>query len=377
ELLVAIAIIGILASLASVAVFRWIDRQRVNNTNALLQTVQECLKRHWTKVIEDAKKEAIPSDVVTLAGGSQDRARVIWIKLRLTEAFPTSYYEILYPPQFYDHNNVLGKGKTWVPLIPPDRQHYSKMYRDKLTVTGPKPTDRLTESAACLALALSVNRGGAAPLDLDALPIPLADTDGGEGDGVKELVDAWGNPLAFLRFPTTNDKTPIIPPGVPAANPGLTTPPFLLQPYDPSGFDSYGQKNGDPLDPRPLVTDKSNKKAYLPGQLTHGAWWSSNARVIVQEVCRFSLVDPASGNQPWSFYTLPIVASRGPDRVWGVKVIEDNVPAGAPSAAPPNPRPTWRALGDYADMRALPSPGPDPYQTARDNLYSHMLGAPQ
>ena len=57
EIMVVVAIIGILVALLSVGVFKFIDRQRVHNSEALIKTVDETLRAHWTKVVEEAKKE--------------------------------------------------------------------------------------------------------------------------------------------------------------------------------------------------------------------------------------------------------------------------------------------------------------------------------
>lgn len=205
ELLVVIAIIAMLAALTTAAVFKWIDNQRRSNSEAQVRAIQEVLRQHWTKVIEDAKKEGnIPQDVLTLAGGSSERARIIWIKLRLTEAFPMTYYEANFSPRFFNHTT-----KQWVHLIPinPDRRKYVGHYLAKLTPTVPANTTPETQSAACLLAALSLNRG-TGPLNVDSLPIPPQDTD---GDGVKELVDGFGNPIDFSASrPRTSSFRPKI-----------------------------------------------------------------------------------------------------------------------------------------------------------------------
>ncbi len=350
ELLIVIAIISILAGLVTAGVFQFIGRQRLHNTEALIKTVDETLRAHWTKVIEEAKKElGIPQEVVSLAGGDQSLARILWIKIRLVEAFPMTYYEAAYPPRYYDHNS-----KVWVDLIPFNRRRYFTEYAAKLNFNpstlptiSPFAPNRETESAACLLAALSISRGGAPALNLDLLPIPPLDTD---GDGNKEIVDGWGNAIAFFRFPTVN---------------------LDLQSSNPAPKNSSGN---------PTLTDTMDPKFQLVG-----SWWSSNGnlnRWRFQEVCRFTLGDGSTPENPREWYTRPVIVSKGADGVLGLKLLEASVPA--PPIQPPNaplpPNPTMHNVNlaipayDYPDMSLLNPLNP---VGVKDNIYSFKLGAPQ
>jgi prepilin-type N-terminal cleavage/methylation domain-containing protein len=344
ELLVVISIIAILGSLITVAVFKFIDHQQNANSEALVRSVHETLRAHWTKVIEDAKKEAdIPQVVKTLAGGSDERARILWIKLRLTEAFPMSYYEALFPPRYYDHTLNM-----WVDLIPANRRHNTGYAKKIPAIQAP---NRETESAACVMIALSVSRGGAAALNVDMLPVPPRDTD---GDGVNELVDGWSQPVAFFRFPTVHAD-------LQGANPA---------PKDSSNRPTYD----DPLDQK--------------RQLLAPSWFGSSpsppppftSRTKFQEVCRYTLASNGSNpEQPGFFYTVPVIVSRGNDNVLGLKLLEKTVPL--PSVLPnkpASPLPTMHNFEtgiapyyDYPDMRVLDT------KAEKDNIYSFKLATPQ
>lgn len=189
ELLVVIAIIGVLATLAVTGVM-WATRgQQQSNTENAMRTIQKALDAHWAAVVNDAKKETVPDGVHTWAGGNAQRARVVWIKLRLMEAFPTSYSEVSNP---YCYSSG---------LIPTNKRKYNASYKSALGgLTA--ANNSATESSACLLLALSVNRGGVT-LAPDSLGSFVQDSD---GDGIKELVDGWNSPLAFFRFPTGNSE---------------------------------------------------------------------------------------------------------------------------------------------------------------------------
>src|SRR3954468_19136913 len=94
EMLVVIAIIAILAALSGAGYFYFIGGQQRKNSELTLRSVNAALQKHWTYVVEDAKREEIPAAVKSLAGGDPERSRVLLVKLRLTEAFPISYAEI-------------------------------------------------------------------------------------------------------------------------------------------------------------------------------------------------------------------------------------------------------------------------------------------
>ncbi len=198
EMLVVIVIILILASLTAVGVSKVIGNQRVSNTQTAIRTIQKTLSEHWAAVVSDAKKETGLGDSFAAidqlfgpdtSGGERDR--IIWIKIRLMEAFPVSFREIQ-NPFFYDSR---------VNIIPPALRKYNASYVKALGAEKIGSHKTLTESAACLLMALSLKRNGTS-LNADNMgSINVADTD---GDGIPEFVDSWGSPLTFYRFPTGN-----------------------------------------------------------------------------------------------------------------------------------------------------------------------------
>jgi hypothetical protein len=248
----------------------------------------------------------------------------MWIKLRLTEAFPMTYYELQFPGLFYDHTS-----KRWVYLIPPNRRK-NVGYTSKIKTFLPAP-DRNTESAACLLVALSVARGEAAALSMDNLPVPAVDTD---GDDIKELVDGFGRPLAFFRFPTLHDE--------------------LRQISGP-----------DPLDPKQKLLTMS--------------WWNGGNRAIFQEVTRYTLDNASNKGTPWSYFTTPVIMSRGingdkdGDSVRLLHSKSPLPPAGNPNPPPASPDVTFYVQGEYPDMQTIPAN----QAQEKDNIYSFKLGAPQ
>src|SRR5437762_3025532 len=85
ELLVVVAIIGILAALTAAAAMQVLLQQQKSVTETLLQKVSDALDQQWKAVIDQAKKEAPQAGVIALAGGDENRARTMWIVLRLRQ----------------------------------------------------------------------------------------------------------------------------------------------------------------------------------------------------------------------------------------------------------------------------------------------------
>jgi prepilin-type N-terminal cleavage/methylation domain-containing protein len=276
ELLVVLGIIAILASLSAAAVIRFIGVQQKKNTEQLVQKLTSAFNQQWLAARDHAKDTFLPGSndpniqgVLALAGGDVERARVIWRHLYLRREFPTSYAEAR-AALVSQHPQGL-----WNIAIQPN----PTFFRVIGNRGGPTPTS--AEASACLLLVLTQGRRGMAAFEPDAQlgPQALQDTD---GDGLKEIVDNWGIPVGFWRFPVLNS--------------------------DP---DVVGKPNA--LDPE--------------GKLTSPAWNNAPNYFAVREFERLTgfIVHEDDGQTPpqsWQvrvFQGAPVIASAGPDEKWGVQ----------------------------------------------------------
>lgn len=291
ELLVVITIIVILLSLTAAGTFRILDSSRSSATETLIQAVDQLLKKAWDKVVEDAKKEPIPPAVLNFASGDANRARVIWIKLRLIEAFPQSYAEILQAPLYQQYSF----GSTPLPLIPSGQHHYLPTYQRKLKQFNITIDNGARgHSAACLLMALTeINRGSGTSLNADQFRI--GDTD---GDGLPEFLDAWGNPLFFARFATGN--------GGDLQTAFLTTDPKSSQYRDPLDPDGWLARSWRWQNNYVLMGNIS-----FVGQPPSG--WPPPYPLIHS-------IFPQGQQQPPTNYVIPVVFSAGRDGQPGVDV---------------------------------------------------------
>jgi prepilin-type N-terminal cleavage/methylation domain-containing protein len=272
ELLVVIAIIAALMALSAAAVIKFLGSQQVANTRSTLDRTQSQLNKAWSKVKDQANREEIPPAINTwimtnLAGNdpnAQGRARVIYVKLKLRQAFPMNFNEALNP--------------TPLPALP----SYTAYLKGKMGITG--SSGAVYESSACVLMALERGVSGAG-VDVSDL------TKGGasgtvvapSGANLPFLADAWNHPLFFSRVPAGNLYL----------NP--STPTSTANPYPLSGgIICYSQ---------PGANDPGDPQGYLQ-MAAWGATFGSTYSALTLQVL-------AKGNT--SYKLAPMLASAGMD----------------------------------------------------------------
>jgi prepilin-type N-terminal cleavage/methylation domain-containing protein len=330
EILVVIAIIGVLASLAAVGTIAMIGNRQARNTEATMKVVNKLLQDRWSSVIADAKKETPSAAAVVLAKGANplvdrdptgERAKVIMVKVRLMEAFPVTYSEVLTP-------TVVN---TFV------SQHKSYFAKYQTTITAGMMTGAPGESSACLLMALKALQGSGVAVD-DQLKYAVANSDG--KNPINVLIDGWSKPMSFYRFPWNNAN-------LRAANPATAT-------------NSRSAQFCDPTDP--------------DGTLVNTTWHGSPATYAANypimafrnrtalQVFENSFHTIAMANSPGvANYTIPVIVSAGKDGKFGLKNMDatgnnDIFPLLQEMSIAPPP---------------VPLPPGSPYD--RDNIYSYQL----
>lgn len=186
ELLAVIGILGLLAALGAAAFFRIIPGQKASATDATMTAVHKALTFKWRAVVDAAKRETIPSQITTFADNDPERAKILWLYLRLKQEFPTTRTE----------------AQATITLNGFSLPH--KKIFDKVTSGG----NAFEESAACLRVALMDGGAGGTNLAEDGLQNQSVETPAGPA-----FRDAWGQPIAFLRMvsPTEVQQPPYLP----------------------------------------------------------------------------------------------------------------------------------------------------------------------
>jgi prepilin-type N-terminal cleavage/methylation domain-containing protein len=274
ELLTVIGIIAVLIALSASAVIRYIGVQEKSNTQTALNNLGPLLKAQWDRVYEQAyykdPRSAVfqtNATVTLLGGGDRERQRVIWTYLRLQQAFPMSLNEIFSPlpgalPPDTDYVTKLASlginSGNWT-------TYQTALYQNRI------PYWWIMNSALLLmALQRGESGGGVTGDILGSSSVQFFSL--GNGNNISALVDAWGMPLYFVRWPT----------GYQGLNPGGA----------PVG------KLNDPLDPQ--------------GYLTAQSWVSSSAYNKFQ-----GLFHPLAGTTN-SYKLIPLIVSAGLDQQLGI-----------------------------------------------------------
>jgi prepilin-type N-terminal cleavage/methylation domain-containing protein len=273
ELLIVVAIIGILVLLSAGAAIRMMGGTASSATRTAINRVGITLSGQMTYVADQARKESIPASIDSLAGGDRDRARVILIKLRMKQAFPQSFFEALYPGR---------DPASGAEYVQPRPSYVTYLKQAGITrasynpALGP-PAPAAHESAACLYMALrhGPEAVGEEQLGLSGSTVTIG--------GLPCLSDAFGQPLLFCRWPV-GDHSASPPSGVSVANPG-----------------GYADGANDPGDPRATLNDAT--------------WQTSAGGQAFQRVCH-PLFPRSLGLRTLNLSAL--VMSGGADKAPGV-----------------------------------------------------------
>jgi prepilin-type N-terminal cleavage/methylation domain-containing protein len=98
ELLVVLFLITFISGLAMGVYTRVRRAQETKVCNESLTKLEQGMKLQWKSILDLARKEQIPPVTVYIAGGNQDRARALHMKLRLRQEFPQTFAEAMNAP---------------------------------------------------------------------------------------------------------------------------------------------------------------------------------------------------------------------------------------------------------------------------------------
>jgi prepilin-type N-terminal cleavage/methylation domain-containing protein len=207
EMLIVIAIIGVLLALIASAVFQVMGNQQVSATNATLQKLDNTFARQWQGTIDAARDEyhkgqqpaaSLQPTLMTWASNNPDQAQAGYVALRLMQEFPISLSEAQTGVALPTQNNVTPQLSA--------KAVYAKQ------LAGLSSVDPYTDSAVCLLLALSGQaRRGATFNAEESLgqggfrPVPGL-------NNLRAATDNWGSPI-WLERPLTlvNGKATLVP----------------------------------------------------------------------------------------------------------------------------------------------------------------------
>lgn len=204
EVLVVIAIIGILVSLILTGAFRARDGQDKTNTKNHMVKIASGLDQQIKAIIDQASetfnvKGPAVNEITKLAGNDTRRAKALWIKAQLRVALPMTVAEV--------SNNFGGlfpRATVFNPLVNESFANKAAELNQASESTAWTSAD--VESAVTLYLTLTAARRGIS-MDTDqgfgSSAIQTVTSDSGKQHRV--FVDGWGSPIKLVRF--TTDST--------------------------------------------------------------------------------------------------------------------------------------------------------------------------
>ncbi len=215
ELIVVIAIIVVLMSLVVGGVMKILVLQQNKNTKDEVMKLEAARANAYTRVLDTAKNESPYQQAQVWSNNNTQLAQVLHIKLRLQQEFPQSFAEVLTPS----------------PLAYPPKPSYVRA----LQTAQPAIHSAYEQSSILLYLSLKESRrGGEFDPDTSLSAQQLRSTP----DNLKVIVDAFGNPIIFIRWPAAPNLDPTISSALPTLSSGLTavvkTPPVDAE--DPEGI---------------------------------------------------------------------------------------------------------------------------------------------
>jgi len=197
EVLISITIIALLAGLGLSAYSGAIEMAREQRTRAQIAKIDQFIMERYEGYRTRAVPIKIPAGVASLQGGGRLTAMMRLNALRdlMRMELPERKSDVIDPPCDY----FPGPGTRLYMASPSLRNTYLRMAaRNVGAANFPAGWSESQQGAECLYLILSTMRDG----DKTALDFFSSDEIGDiDGDNMKEILDGWGNPIEFIRWP--------------------------------------------------------------------------------------------------------------------------------------------------------------------------------
>ncbi len=290
ELLVVIGMLGVLSAVAAGVYFRVKASQTIKASQVTLAKLTTGLNQQWSAERDTAEKEfkdnAQPSaitSILTMAGGDRDRAKALWMHLRLKNAFPQTFAEAKAATTL---SVTIGMPASNVVASIPPRQTFVS------ALNGTTGAGSSTDEAAVLLYIMLNDRSSRGATFAEEAAGSLTSNRTVAGKEFKVYVDTFGTPLTYVRY---------------ATNAEINLPPFAKS----------NVTSKDPFDPTGRL---------LPPPIP-GTWTTPNTTGGVSNVVATAFGFGTFSNTYW----LPTIVSAGPDLDWnglnpaaaGLQTIDD------------------------------------------------------
>lgn len=178
ELLITLAVVTLLAAIVALVAAGALEQARVERSRAQVRKCYELLSRRWGEYAS----RPLPVRIPPHAGGKQAaKIRLDFLRETMRLEFPDRRSDI--DPRAPGYAVTPGR------ILPSAASTYQRRI-------VPTWTDQY-QSAECLYLILTATREGDGTALDNFKPSEIGDVD---GDGMHEVLDAWGEPIRYIRW---------------------------------------------------------------------------------------------------------------------------------------------------------------------------------
>jgi prepilin-type N-terminal cleavage/methylation domain-containing protein len=307
ELLIVMTILSILAAMTVVGLAAAVNDARITRTRAIVGKIDILLDERWEDYRTKSVAIRIPPRLGPPVGGPTTAVtaatmRLFALRELMRLEMPDQISDLCTAAEFTDLNadgNLnaivnLNDARRFTPITMPALARSYKRLAIRNMATSGQPWTNEFQSAECLYLILSTMKDH----DKSALDYFSTDEVGDvDGDGFKEILDAWGRPIVFVRWPAG----------------------YVREQQGPDL--GWGDISTD--DDSDSTTDEFDGEFYFAG--TDDFVWTSTSQTRDSRVApdpfdplkvdpRWANTDPT--NRP--FALRPLIYSAGPDQAYDV-----------------------------------------------------------
>jgi len=370
ELLVVMMVLAILAALTVAALAGAVNDARAARTRTVINKIDQLISERWegyrtravrAPIVGDARTNAwnrlsairelqrleMPDQISDLCTGNE------WADLQaeLSQTPPTTELDAI--------ENIASVRRATLAIMPSVTIAYKRLAErsiegDPSTTTDDRPWTSANQGAECLYLILAVMKDG----DKSAIDYFSTDEIGDvDGDGMKEILDGWGRPITFIRWPA----------GYTREQPG---PDYY---WGVANTDDNSNSVTDDL--VEFMTVNSDDFMWSVTDQTRDTSVAPDTFDPLKVDPRWANLDP--GSRPYALR--PLILSPGPDGEYDIDVRQPDMFAPAVAGIPSNDPYLFRITQPYTAVTPLPGTpvdGNGDGNIAGDNITNHDNTAP-
>lgn len=213
ELLVSIAIIGIMAGMVLYTLAGAQQDALRNKTKVTLDKINAVILERWESYRYRSVKLPVPPEALQkkwITPRQVATLRSLFLKDMMRMEMPDCYWDLVYTPT--EQSLQLTNGVTMPFKSSPGREYnvlrnyfgMGQILESQVAATRIPPvkpsshwSDRYASAECLYAIVAHSTTGGGSALE-SFLPSEIGDVD---GDGYPEFIDAWGEPISWIRWP--------------------------------------------------------------------------------------------------------------------------------------------------------------------------------